>query len=41
VAALLAEGLIYDPVILLPGALQCHWRLEPTPEGVIAVQKLR
>jgi len=34
------EGLIHDPVFLPAGALQCHWRLEPTPEGVAAVQVL-
>ena len=32
-SALLADGLIYDPVNLPPGALQCHWRLELTPDG--------
>jgi hypothetical protein len=34
------EDLIHDPVFLPPGALQCRWRLEPTPEGVAAVQAL-
>jgi hypothetical protein len=33
IAALVAEGLLYDPVRLPPGALKCHWRLEPTPQG--------
>lgn len=37
---LVAEGMIHDPVFLPAGALQCHWRLEPTPEGVAAVQAL-
>jgi hypothetical protein len=37
---LVLEGLIHDPVFLPAGALQCHWRLEPTPEGVAAVQAL-
>jgi hypothetical protein len=37
---LVSEGLIHDPVFLPAGALQCHWRLEPTPEGVTAVQAL-
>jgi len=37
---LLDGGLIYDPVFLAPGSLQCHWRLEPTPEGFAAVQAL-
>lgn len=35
---LLDGGLIYDPVILAAGALQCHWRLEPTPDGFAAVE---
>ncbi|WP_428490803.1 hypothetical protein [Rhodopila sp.] len=30
----LADGYIHDPVQLLPGALQCHWHLELTPQGV-------
>ena len=34
VAALLRDGLIRDPIRLEPQALQCHWRLELTPEGV-------
>jgi hypothetical protein len=33
IAALVAEGLLYDPIRLPPGALKCHWRLEPTPQG--------
>jgi len=34
VAKALELGLIYDPVRLPEGALQCHWRLELTPAGV-------
>jgi len=37
---LVYDDLIHDPVFLPAGALQCHWRLEPTPEGVAAVQAL-
>jgi len=37
---LVYDELIHDPVFLPAGALQCHWRLEPTPEGVAAVQAL-
>jgi len=37
---LVAADLIHDPVFLPAGALQCHWRLEPTPQGVAAVQAL-
>ena len=37
---LVGDDLIHDPVFLPAGALQCHWRLEPTPEGVAAVQAL-
>ena len=37
---LVYDDLIHDPVVLPPGALQCQWRLEPTPEGVAAVQAL-
>ncbi len=33
IAALVAQGLLYDPIRLPPGALKCHWRLEPTPRG--------
>jgi hypothetical protein len=40
VGRLLSAGLIYDPVRLSPGALQCHWCLEPTPEGVDAVHAM-
>ncbi len=41
VAAAVADGLLYDPVRLPPGALQCHWHLELTPKGVAAVRGLR
>jgi hypothetical protein len=37
---LLDDRLIHDPVFLAAGALQCHWRLEPTPEGFAVVQAL-
>ena len=37
---LIYDDLIHDPVFLPVGSLQCHWRLEPTPEGVAAVQAL-
>ena len=37
---LVAADLIHDPVFLPAGALQCHWRLEPTPQGVAAVQAM-
>jgi len=37
---LVYDDMIHDPVFLPAGALQCHWRLEPTPEGVAAVQVL-
>ena len=37
---LVYDDLIHDPVFLPAGSLQCHWRLEPTPEGVAAVQSL-
>jgi hypothetical protein len=40
VRRLVHEDLIHDPVFLPPGALQCLWRLEPTPEGVAAVRAL-
>jgi hypothetical protein len=40
VRRLTTGGLIHDPVFLPAGALQCHWRLEPTPEGVAAVQAM-
>jgi hypothetical protein len=37
---LVTGELIHDPVFLPAGALQCHWRLEPTPDGVAAVQAM-
>jgi hypothetical protein len=39
VGACLREGLIYEPIRLPEGALQCHWRLELTPKGVEAAHK--
>ncbi len=33
VAACLRDGLIYEPIRLPEGALQCHWHLELTPRG--------
>ena len=33
-------GLVHDPVFLPAGALQCQGRLEPTPDGVAAVQAM-
>ena len=41
VAQAAADGLIYDPVRLLPGALKCDWRLELTPAGHAALMRLR
>jgi hypothetical protein len=38
VAALLHERLIYEPIRLPEGALQCHWHLQLTPEGVAAAR---
>ena len=40
VAACLREALIYEPVRLPESALQCHWHLELTAEGVAAARKL-
>jgi hypothetical protein len=34
------EGLIREPIRLPEGALQCHWHLELTPEGVAAARSL-
>jgi len=34
----LAAGLIYDPVRLSDGDLQCHWRLEVTPKGAASAR---
>jgi hypothetical protein len=33
-------GHIHDPVQLPAGALQCHWQLDLTSDGVIKVQDL-
>ena len=41
VAKAVANGLIHDPVRLLPGALQCHWRLELTPAGFTEARRLK
>ncbi|HVZ07318.1 hypothetical protein [Rhodopila sp.] len=41
VASAVAAGLVYDPVRLPEGALQCHWHLELTPQGVAAVRALK
>ena len=41
IGRLLTAGLIYDPVRLPAGALQCHWCLELTPEGVAMVNAMR
>ena len=40
VAACLREGLIREPIRLPEGALQCHWQLELTPEGVAAARSV-
>jgi hypothetical protein len=40
VAEAVASGLILDPVVLPAGALQCHWRLSLTPEGVARAREL-
>lgn len=34
------DGMIRDPVRLPQGALQCHWHLELTTEGVAAARAL-
>ncbi|MBV8091973.1 MAG: hypothetical protein JO110_01825 [Acetobacteraceae bacterium] len=39
VAACLAAGYVKEPVRLEPGCLQCHWRLELTPQGVEAAMR--
>ena len=39
-AACLRDGLIREPVRIPEGALQCHWRLELTPAGVVAARAL-
>ncbi len=38
--ACLRDGLIREPIRLPEGALQCHWRLELTPNGVAEVRRL-
>jgi hypothetical protein len=40
IAACLRESLIREPVRLPEGALQCHWRLELTPEGVAGARAI-
>jgi len=40
VAACLAERLIFEPVRLPEGVLQCHWCLELTPAGVACARRL-
>jgi hypothetical protein len=39
-ARTLAAGYIDDPVLLSAGALQCHWQLNLTPNGVSKVRAL-
>lgn len=41
VAEATLAGYIRDPVRLPAGALQCHWHLELTPQGVEAARRLR
>lgn len=41
VAEALAAGYVHDPVRLPAGALQCHWHLELTPQGVEAARRLQ
>ena len=36
----LRDGLIREPIRLEPQALQCHWRLELTPDGVALARTL-
>ena len=40
IATLLFRGLIHDPIRLEDQALQCHWRLELTPNGVAHARTL-
>ena len=40
VSDLLRERLIYEPVRLPEGALQCHWRMQLTPAGASAARAL-
>jgi Tfp pilus assembly protein PilX len=39
VSTALHHGLIRDPVCLPEGALQCHWRLALTPQGIEAARR--
>jgi hypothetical protein len=39
VAAALCDGLIYEPIWLPEGALQCHWHLELTSKGVAVARQ--
>ena len=39
-ARAVARGDLHDPVRLLPGALQCHWHVELTSQGVNTVRTL-
>jgi hypothetical protein len=40
IAICLRDQLIYEPIRLPEGALQCHWHLELTPKGVAAARAL-
>ncbi len=40
IADCLARRLIHDPIRLTEHSLQCHWRLELTPEGVAVARTL-
>ena len=40
VAASVRDGLIREPIRLPEGALQCHWHLELTSQGVAAVRTM-
>jgi hypothetical protein len=40
VASCLRDSLIREPIRLPEGALQCHWHLELTPEGVQAARTI-
>jgi hypothetical protein len=39
VTSCLRDGLIREPIRLPEGALQCHWHLELTPDGVAAARQ--
>jgi hypothetical protein len=41
IAECIHDGLIREPIRLPEGALQCHWHLELTPDGVTAARELR